>query len=170
MTVVLKRILIPCGDAIASAHTDVEACWYEFVGVARYLRLWVGRNKYKERYEDRDLGYQHVLTTPIAPISLAKTGFEAEIEHGDLAIRDLVQHLSRLQTSPDRRTHSPIAILDFASPEDEDYGLLSGEKYTVRLGRLFYPELRGSAIGWGNRNYADGFTLKFEEITKRRKA
>lgn len=165
-----KRLLIRCSEAIATASVDLDACWYEFIGSDRYFRLWVGKGKYTPIYEERDLGYQRTLTTTIAPISSAKTGFEAQIEHADLAVQDAVRRIVKAQTSADGRSHIPSTILDFCDPEVDDRTLQAGEWYTVRTGRIFHPEMKGGSVGWGDRSYGEGFSLKFEELNKRRRA
>lgn len=170
-TATLKRLLIRTPDAIAALHPDVDECWYEFIGADRYLRLWVGKGKYTPVYEDRDLSYQRTLSSAIAPISYALVGFEAQIEHSDLAVRDIALHLALAQTSADRRTHTPTTILDFVQPEPPpDRAVYLGEAYTRRVGRLLYPETKGGSMGWQGRNYGEGFMLKYEELQRRRMA
>jgi len=165
---IVKRLLFPCTSAIAAAHA-LDSCWYETIGSQLYLKMYVGRNKYTQIAEDRELNYVRSLLKPIAPLSLAVTGFEVASEHVEQEYEDTLQHIALNCLNAAMTVHTPIAVLDFVKPDYRDRVLdANGEYYTIRTGRITSIQGKGASVGLGSKIYGEGVTVRFEEVNKRR--
>lgn len=161
-----KRLLIKCPQVIREAHSVPDER-FETVSSVLYLSLFVGRGKYTPTCDTDENAYIDSFNTEVAPIHNARCGFEAVIEYADMEVQRLVEHLRYNCLSADKKTHTPIVILDFVSPHWNDIQTLNGEYYTARSGRIISIQGSGASIGFNSVMYSDGFTIRFKERQNR---
>jgi hypothetical protein len=172
---IIKRILLPVATS-AGDLTTLKNKWgapsgiFEQVGGVYYLRLLVDRPYYKPTfgYDNGEPKILRGMSGYHAEIKGYIRGFDARVIDERSFIYRIARQVAKTQTSSDFRLKTPITLLDYCLPEDEDEAaaLAAGaEPFTARKGliRLSAPE--GGAAALDNRiAIKGGWTLHFEEV------
>ncbi|MBD1995406.1 hypothetical protein H6G00_02005 [Leptolyngbya sp. FACHB-541] len=168
----VKRLLIPCSLQLKAAF-EAPDHWFEIVDNRRYLRLWIERQRYTPIRDEKpdQATYIDTLVRPIARITTARVGFEATVIDQYMDMLYLIEAIAHDSTTPNKREHKPLIVLDFVRPEGEDRVIAlrqNREAFTARTGRIIGIKESSGAIGTGTKLYGKGFAIAFKELGRRR--
>jgi hypothetical protein len=166
----IRRLLLRCKPEYPALFRVPET-WFETFEGHFYLRLNVHQEKYvPQRTMQAAPTYVDTLTTQVAPSPLVRLGFDATVTDPEFGKLMLVERIGFDCTTPNRRRHVPVTLIDFVRPEVEDWlDKTTGEVYTVRTGRIIELNESAGTVGTGQKLYGKGFVLKFQERGKRRR-
>lgn len=169
----IQRILIECPTQLRTDFGGRDCDWETFAGV-NCFKLMISPDQYTQiqTYKNGEPEYIRTLNTPQYAVRAFAPGFDLKISDERDTIFYILQRISTLSTSIDKRTKLDLKIFDFLLPEAEDVeiGRINGtQPYTLRLGAIEPPTALGGRVmaddgrGW----IKGGFSLKFREKAMR---
>ena len=169
----IKRVLIQCPNDI-TARLAVPADFIETVTGQTFLKLFLpDRSSYTEskNYPSSAPTISRSFISAIASIKPYERSIEFKINDQRQCFFDAIKDISRRQTSSTYTLKTPINLIDYVLPEDNDRALAIAnatpyEPFTVRTGYIEEPKAGGGTVGLDELGsyIQNGFTFKFTEI------
>ena len=167
----IQRILIECPLSVKAELGGRDRDFETFNGV-HCLKLLIQGDQYKSAsvYKNGEPGYVRTLNATQFSIRALEKGFDLKVVDPHETLFYLVQRISNLTTSLDRRTKTDLKVFDFLLPEVEDVIIARAatpptRPFTMRIGAIDPPQAEGGrAIGRSGQGWiSGGFTVKFRE-------
>lgn len=170
----IKPFLIHCP---ISLKTDFAAPDRDFeqYGDDNYLKLLIERSNYRvnKNYASGTPQYTRSLTTATVQFKAYYKQLEIKVADERSHLLDVLSEISKTSFSADKRTQTPVKVVDYVLPEADDIKAARGWNIpprTVRYGLLKDIQPNGGAVGGGigqELYIKDGFSFRFEELLMR---